>query len=459
MSISDRYVSAGESVERFLSNFASPSLILGIVREGRLAFTQCHGAIDLQKKTVANVDSIYPIASMTKSFVAASILKLRDQRKLTLDSIAKDFVPQLGHDKRWEYLTIRDLLSHQAGLPNDDAWADRHAGISNDELTAILSQPFTYACAPREQYLYSNLGYMILGRIVREVSGKPLQQFVSEQFLRPLNLDSTVWSVGKGLNPEFGRFARGYVKRGNEFVEEQFADSVGDAGGFAGLRSSLKDLSKWVELFCSAFHPRGARYDSILSSQSRREMQKGVILIPDNTPLGGHGAYALGLRRHSCKVGWSVGHSGGLPGSGTHMRWQPELDIGVIALSNLTYCPVWNLCEEILDLLVDGATPTFAPNELVARYGQELIKIARNNEDPSSSKIFASNFFKDCPPPVAAELFKQVHAKIVAAKVSAPVIRYGRGLSASVFIGEKLLFRFSLAPHEEGRVQSFELAT
>jgi CubicO group peptidase (beta-lactamase class C family) len=447
----------GKLAEDFFHANTSPALIVGAIRGGKLEFSQSFGEIDLEKKTAVDGSSIFPIASMTKSFVAASIMKLRDDRKLTLDSIAKDFVPQLNHDKRWDYLTVRDLLSHQSGLPYDDAWADRHAGISNDELSEIFARPFTYACEPREQYLYSNLGYMILGRIVSEASGRPLQQFVTEKLLKPLSLDSTVWGVGKGMNPELKRFARGYVSRSGKFIEELFADSVGDAGGFVGLRSSLKDLAVWVEFLCSAYHPRGSRFDSILASRSRREMQKGVVLIPDNTPQGGHGAYALGLRRHSCKVGWSVGHSGGLPGSGTHMRWQPELDVGVIALSNSTYCPVWNLCETVLDVLVDGMSPVFTPNELVAQRGQELIKLMRSGSEPNSAYIFASNFFKDCPPDLTTTLFLLVKKQIDLAKESAPHIKFGRGLSAEVYIGTKLLFRYSLAPHEEGRVQSVEV--
>ena len=139
------------------------------------------------------------------------------------------------------------------------------------------------------------------------------------------------------------------------------------------------------------------------------------------------------------------------------MRWHPELDIGVIALSNSTYCPVWNLCEEALDILVDGETPQFPPNELVAKRGQELIKIIRGGVDPTTTAVFASNFFKDCPPEIVVEQFNSVRKQINSAKESAPHVSYGRGLSAEVYIGENTLFRFSLAPHEEGRVQSVEV--
>lgn len=107
----------------------APGLVYGIVADGRLIHVKAIGTQDLEKKRPVTADTLFRIASMTKSFTALSILKLRDEGKLSLDDLAETHVPEM---RDWRYPTsdsprirIRDLLNHTAGFVTDDPWGDR----------------------------------------------------------------------------------------------------------------------------------------------------------------------------------------------------------------------------------------------------------------------------------------------------------------------------------------------
>ena len=128
-------------------------------------------------KAPVDADTVFRIASMTKSFTAMSILKLRDEGKLSLDDPAEQYVPEL---KGLKYpttdsprITIRHLLSHSEGFPEDNPWGDQQLAETDEELSRMMRGGIPFSKAPGIAYEYSNYGFAILGRIVSSVSGKP----------------------------------------------------------------------------------------------------------------------------------------------------------------------------------------------------------------------------------------------------------------------------------------------
>jgi CubicO group peptidase (beta-lactamase class C family) len=144
------------------------------------------------------VDSAYRIASMTKSFTAAIVLMLRDEGRLRLDDVVVEHAPELSalHCPMPDAppITVRHLLSMSAGLANDDAWADRHLDITDAELDTLVGSGVAFAALPGTTFEYSNLGYAVLGRVVRNVAGESLQELVTDRLLRPIGMESTTWT-------------------------------------------------------------------------------------------------------------------------------------------------------------------------------------------------------------------------------------------------------------------------
>ena len=156
-----------------------------------------------------NEHTVFRIASMTKSFTAASILILRDRGLLRLDDIVADIAPEfaavVGPTSDSPPITIRHLLSMAGGMATDDVWADRHLDISDDELDVLLGDGATFAWTPGVHGEYSNLGFAMLGRIILRVSGQRPQDFITEHLLRELAMDRTTW-----VQPDHDEWARPY---------------------------------------------------------------------------------------------------------------------------------------------------------------------------------------------------------------------------------------------------------
>ncbi len=141
--------------------------------------------------------TVFRIASMTKSFTATAIMILRDRGLVRLDDVVADIAPEftavVGPTTDSPPITVRDLLSMAAGMATDDAWADRHLDMADDEFDALVAKGATFAWAPQTHGEYSNLGYAMLGRVIRHAGGRRAQDFITSEVIQPLGMSRTTW--------------------------------------------------------------------------------------------------------------------------------------------------------------------------------------------------------------------------------------------------------------------------
>ena len=346
---------------RFAAWFAlgrAPGLAWGIVADGRLVHAAGLGELHVGAGDAPDADSVFRIASMTKSFVAATILLLRDEGRLRLDDPVALHVPELVGLPRPTAdspgITIRDLLAMRSGYPEDDPWADRLEAMPTADYLRLMATPKTHARAPAVAFDYSNIGFTLLGQVIANLSADSYRDVVTERIVHPLGLFSTAWS-DDGIEPE--RVASGYHRVDGAWVEQPVQEP-GAFSALGGLYSSVADLAVWVQGFVDAFPPRDGADAHPLGRASRREMQQVVTALPLQLDAGQPGAlavradgYCLGLlSREDLRSGRTVGHSGGYPGFGSHMRWHPATGIGVIALANGRYA---RPAEAVVDVLED----------------------------------------------------------------------------------------------------------
>ena len=191
-----------------------PGAAWGIVIDGELAHSGAAGVRDVAANAPVDADTVFRIASMTKSFTAMAILKLRDEGKLGLDDPAERYVPEL---KGLRYpttdsprITIRHLLTHSEGFPEDNPWGDQQLSESEAGLSRMLRDGIPFSNAPGIAYEYSNYGFAILGRVVSQVSGRPYDEYVSQNILQPLGMTSTTLHPSKvAAEPAGGRVSLG----------------------------------------------------------------------------------------------------------------------------------------------------------------------------------------------------------------------------------------------------------
>lgn len=332
---------AAEALRRGLDEQArrlAPASIAAVCAGGRVRAALTHGT-PRDDSAPTTPDTVFRIASMSKSFLSAAVLVLRDRGLIDLHAPITRYVPYArarygGEDAA---MTGDLLLSNRAGLGEDNAWADRHLGDSRSEIAALFDGGVRLSARPGTTYQYSNLGQALLGRAVESVTDGAVEDVVRELLLEPLGLTRTAY-VADGYAPE--DLARGYrtFDAGATFAPEPLVDS-GALACIGSMFSTVGDIAVWMDFLGSAFGAHPVRPD-VLAAESRRELQQAHTPIPlqpgadGGQPLAGSG-YGYGLVvEDDRRFGRIVQHSGGLPGFSSHMRWHVATGTGVVAFGN-----------------------------------------------------------------------------------------------------------------------------
>lgn len=434
-----------------------PAMAAGVVIDGDLV---AFSGFD------AGPDSLFRIASMTKSFTAAAALILRDEGKLDLDAPIAHYAPEFatlkGPTVDSPAITTRHLLSMQGGLATDDPWGDRHLDIGDGDLDAAVRAGPLFACAPGTAFEYSNLGYALIGRVMHRASGMRPQAVITERLLQPLGMSRTVWEARDA--PPGSDIIVG-LRADNGTPEPTPLD--GGLAPMGGLWSTVADLARWVDFLADAWPPRDGADSAPLSRASRREMQRVETAVEpfdsrsaDGTVWHFSGGYGLGLQiGHDKDLGEVVEHSGGLPGYGSNMRWVKNTRIGLIALGNSTYAPMRFATRRALAALAAAAIvrrPGAASMPALVEAGNALFELLINWDDKRAASVFADNVAPDEPlaqrQGAAASLLAR-HGTLQLARVDAVSRTTGRIVAHST-TGE-VVIPFQLAP--VGGVQKYDL--
>lgn len=384
-----------------------PGMVYGIVMDGKLVHTGNTGYADIAHQVPANPESDFRIASMTKSFTAMAVLKLRDEGKLKLDDPVGMYIPEMKNmkypTKDASEVTVRHLLTHAAGYPEDNPWGDRQLADTDEELLAIYQKGVSFSNDPGLGYEYSNLGFATLGYLIKKVSGIPYQDYITENILKPLGMTHTYWEYTKVPKEQL---AHGYRWINNGWEEQPLLHD-GSYGAMGGLITTIEDFSKYMALHLSAWPPRDDQELGPVKRSSVREMQYpwNIYALNANTKTAEGvlcptvNAYAYGIRwTKDCNDRITIGHTGGLPGFGSQWAVMPEYGIGIVAFANATYARAGIINTQALETLL--SVSALAPRQLPAsailnQRKDELMKILPEWNNAGKSGLFAQNFFMD----------------------------------------------------------------
>jgi len=230
------------------------SITVGVVDKGALAWTKSYGYADMDTKQPAARDSIYRIGSITKQFVAVMLLQLVEQGKVRLSDPLEKYVPEVSQIAKLSPsqppITLAQVASMTSGLARepDAPFAEHSAGsVSGWEQKVLTFLPRTkYAYEPGTRYLYSNIGYAMLGIALQRAAGEPFTAYVEKRIAAPLGMTSTTFDPDASLR---ARIAKGYVmEKGKPSFD--FAVREIDGRGYrvpnGALFSTVDDLAKFL---------------------------------------------------------------------------------------------------------------------------------------------------------------------------------------------------------------------
>ena len=310
-------VSIDDYVEGRMNKRHIPGVSVAIVHNGKVVHAKGYGLANVELSVPATENTVYQLASVTKTFTATAIMMLARDGKLGLDDKITARLPDLP--KTWEEVTIRQLLNHTSGIKSYTSVRDFHKTARKDYaqreiLDLVAKEPVEFA--PGEKWNYNNSGYFLLGMLIEKVTGKKYGEFLDERILKPLGMTQTRVNDLQAVIPNR---AQGYSWDGKELRNGEYVSPTQPFS--AGmLVSSVGDLVKW---------DLALRSEALLKKSTLDQMW-----TPTKLSKGGEADYGFG---------WSIGkvaghrliaHGGGIPGFSTQLSRFVDDDLTVIVLTN-----------------------------------------------------------------------------------------------------------------------------
>lgn len=357
----DHILAAGQRTHRL------PSVAAGLVRGGELVWSGAVGTVDGRAEGGAvDGDTQFRMGSITKTFIAVAVMRLRDAGRLELSDRLGAHVPGSALDD----VTIEQLLSHAGGVQAESSstWWERTPGGDWDALVGSGVGP---RFRSGRRFHYSNTGYAALGRLLEAVRERPWFEVVRDELLEPLGMTRTT------LRPA-GAAAQGLAV--HPFADVLLPEPEHDAGAMAPagqLWTTVGDLSRWAALL-------GGQATDVLSAESLAEMVEPhhVVDEPGQPWLGAHG---LGWQVWNDKGARSAGHGGSMPGFLAMQRVHLDADRGdgpagevgdgVVLFTNTTAsAALKSLPKELLRTLRELEAPAVVP--WVARGSADVLELS-----------------------------------------------------------------------------------
>lgn len=362
--------------------FDLPGFAVGVVHDQQLLWSKGYGYADVAQRIPSTDQTLYRIASISKTFAATAVVQLAERGKLSLDDPVSRhlqwFTPR--DSTPGSPVRVWNLLSHSGGLQRESPGSDWDALVSPDaESIASATRDTPLVLPPQSRLAYSNYGYAVAGQLVQQVSGVPYSKYLSDNVLRPLGLTATDVLDGRetrpGLAVPYGR----RTPDGPRAIEQQMPrtdafDSVG------ALVSSVSDLAKWASF---QFRDSDANAGPVLTGASLRDMHRPHFLLPDWSQ-----GWGLGWRLTRNDAGARIDHGGSLPGYKSSLLLDSSSRVGVILLMNADDGPR-ELSTGILKLVAEPIGKAAAsPSAVAPAPSAQFARFEGPYRDRSGEQVF-----------------------------------------------------------------------
>ena len=326
-------------VAHTMKTFKVAGAAVAVVKDGKVIHEKGYGVKSVQSQLPVDVYTNFQIASNSKAFTAAALAILMDEGKLSWKDKVKKYIPEfkMYNDYVTENFMIEDLLCHRSGLGlgvGDLMFFPDGANFTIQDVVSSF-QYFKPTSAFRTQFDYDNLLYFVAGEVIARISGMSWEQFVTTKILQPLQMNHSFTSLTEMKDksnlaqPHSTLSADGAIK-----PIALFNDMISGAPG--GILSNVDDMSKWVIAQLNKGKYGDKSEKQLFSPARQKEMWTIHTVTPANawrynTHFSGYG---LGWFLQDLKGNLNVSHTGGLPGMLSKVNMIPDLNLGIIILTN-----------------------------------------------------------------------------------------------------------------------------
>jgi CubicO group peptidase (beta-lactamase class C family) len=343
------------AIERTMNLYQIPGLAIGIVQDNQVVYTKGFGLAEVGTDRVITPETVFQLASNSKTVVVTAIMQLKEQGKIDLDAPVTTYLPYFRlADERYKDITIRQLLSHRAGLPyntgagyydydSDYQSPEYDEGSLERHVRNLTQMQLLYA--PGFTGYYSDLGFEILGDVIAKVSGQSFEAYTQEHIFAPLGMKHTTFLV-REVAPEL--LAEPHVLEGNEIVVNSFFPYSRQHAPSAHLLSNVDDMCRLA-----------------LAHLNRGQLGEARILPPTAYEEMWGTAYHINVAMQHQKgygLGWGIGelvghrlvmHGGQDIGFHSEFVMAPDDGLAVVILANHE-CDAWDLQFQVMQWLLEA---------------------------------------------------------------------------------------------------------
>jgi serine beta-lactamase-like protein LACTB len=309
-------------VNSYISHHATPGLSMAVVDRGLVIHTQGYGLVDIENSVPATADTVYRIASISKSITALAAMKLVEAGRLDLDAPIQKYCPDFP-TKPWP-ITTRELLSHQSGIRDyrneEESINTRHFRSIAEALTQFASDPLEFEPGTRMQY--TSFGYILLGCVMEGASGASYERYMQQAIFAPADMPATRLDDVFAIIPHR---ARGYKLSADGKLQNAIFVDVSNKPPGSGINSSARDMGNFVAALYSLKLISKPTLDKMFTPATTRDGKPTIYGIGFflGGPLGKH---------HDLQ---EAGHGGDQQGVSSVLYLLPDREFGVVILSNL----------------------------------------------------------------------------------------------------------------------------
>lgn len=351
-----------------------PGAAVAIVRNGAVAYLRCFGLANVEDNIAVTPQTVFRLGSVSKHFCATAILILENRGLLSLDDDVARHIPEMPPCAAG--MTLRHLLTMTSGMHDGIALtifsSNAQLALAREQHLELVRRYDRLIFEPGTQTLYANTNYFLLSLIIERLSGKSLREFFADELFKPLGMSSA--RVIERMVEAVPRKARGYMPSSTPGRFEAGL-MLYEATGDGAVDMSIEDFVRWFQNY---------RDDRVFGPRYRERLEV-ELRLPDGRPL----EYGLGMSLTRHRNTAKVSHAGGMPGYLADFNFYPQLDCGVLVLTNWMDPGLLEVSDRIVDLLTgESAPPQFATAPAGFYLCAERAMALEIQDTPAGSRCF-----------------------------------------------------------------------